>query len=55
MQEIKKLPVENEEPMNDEMDFSDSDNDDDEERQPFKKRKIDLTETNSLKVSGFKK
>lgn len=32
------------------MDVSDSDDDDDAEKQPFKKRKIDIAETNSLKV-----
>ncbi|KAK7580055.1 hypothetical protein V9T40_000684 [Parthenolecanium corni] len=47
--EIKKLPAESEEPLNDEMDVSDSDDDDDAEKQPFKKRKIDIAETNSLK------
>lgn len=47
LQEIKKLPIENDESMNDEMDVSDSDSD---ERSLYKKRKFDVLETNSLKV-----
>ena len=51
LQEIKKLPSEVQDSINDdEMDVSDSDSD---EGSLYKKRKLDVHETNSLKVHNL--